>query len=239
MKQRDPLREIMEKPLESLPYSSHPSDAILRDYSHGRLGQSSSFDVAGLQAGNLARWHRAEVTAHLLTCRRCAQIVTQMRAEPSQRRALLDWLLPSREPVPAFARLVMLAQFVIIMGLVGIIYFKPAPFFSSLSPTASVIPSSGIAKTSQQAPSAPHPQALEQSSDPIPQLMQAYPHAIRVVFREDTPMRELTNLMQSVNGILIFMRQDGFVVRLSADEQLESILERLSQSPYILEARKD
>lgn len=239
MKQRDPLREIMEKPLESLPYSSHPSDAILRDYSHGRLGQSGSFDVTGLQTGSLVGWHRAEVTAHLLTCRRCAQIVTQMRAEPSKRKALLDWLIPSREPVPAFARLVMLAQFVIILSLVGIIYFKPAPFFSSLSPTASVIPSSEVTKTSRQVPSAPHPQALEQSSDPIPQLVQSYPQTIRVVFREDTPMHELRNLMQSINGILILVQQRGFVVRLPSDGQLDSVMERLSQSPYIIEARKD
>ncbi len=239
MKHRDPLREIMERPLEPLPYSSHPSDAILRNYSHGRLGQSGSFNVTGLQAGTLARWHRAEVTAHLLTCRRCAHIVAQMRAEPSKRKALLEWLIPSRAPIPAFARLVMLAQFVIIMGLVGIIYFKPAPFFPSLSPTASVIPSSGIAKTSQQIPSAPHPQALEQSSDPIPQLVQSYPQTIHVVFREDTPMHEVRSLMQSINGILILVHQRGFVVRLPSDGQLDSVMERLSQSPYILEARKD
>ncbi len=242
MKQRDPLREIMEKPLEPLPYSSHPSDAILRDYSHGRLGQSGSFDVAGLQAGRLARWHRAEVTAHLLTCRRCAQLVAELRQEPVLRRALLEWLLPQREPVPAFARAVMLVQFVIIVGLVGIIYFKPAPFFPSLSPTASVIPAPEIKKSQEQAPPLPQPQGMitsEAPSDPIPQLIESHPVTVRLALREDTPLRELENLMQSINGILILMRQNGFVVRLSAEEKLESILEKLSRSPYIIEARKD
>jgi anti-sigma factor ChrR (cupin superfamily) len=72
MVKRDPLKEIMGSPLEPIPYSSHPSDAVLRDYIQGRLSQSSSLDVAALQAGRLNTWHRAEVTAHLLTCTRCA-----------------------------------------------------------------------------------------------------------------------------------------------------------------------
>lgn len=244
MIQRDLLKEIVERPLEPLPYSSHPSDVILRDYIKGRLRQRGSFDVAGLQAGNLARWHRAEVTAHLMTCQRCAQLVAELRRELIPRKALLEWLLPMREPVPLFARVVMIAQLVIIVGLVGVIYFKPAPFFSSLNPTASVIPSPEITKPYQQAPQTPHSQGMtptprEQSPGAISQLMQSYPYAIRVVFREDTPMREVTHLIQSVNGVLIFIRQDGFVVRLPSDGQLDSVMEKLSQSPYILEARKD
>jgi hypothetical protein len=86
MVKRDPLKEIMGSPLEPIPYSSHPSDAVLRDYIQGRLSQSSSLDVAALQAGRLSTWHRAEVTAHLLTCTRCAQVVRQLRAEPSPHR---------------------------------------------------------------------------------------------------------------------------------------------------------
>jgi hypothetical protein len=35
------------------------------------------------------------------------------------------------------------------------------------------------------------------------------------------------------------MHSRGFVVRLSRREQLDSVLEKLSQSPYIIEARKD
>lgn len=242
MSERDQLKEIIGAPLGGIAYSSHPSEGVLRDYIAGRLERSRGFDVVGLQSGSLTKWHRAEVTAHLLTCRRCAQLVAELRREPASRRALLEWLLPQREPVPAFARVVMLVQLVIIVGLVGIIYFKPAPFFPSLSPTASVIPSQEIKKSQEQAPPPPQPQGMTTSealSDPIPQLIESHPVTVRLALREDTPLRELENLMQSINGILILMRQNGFVVRLSADEKLESILEKLSRSPYIIEARKD
>ncbi len=245
MAKRDPLKEIMESPIEPRPYSSHPSDAVLRDYAQGRLGQSRSLtDVAALQSGSLNLWHRAEVTAHLLTCPRCAQVVRHLRAEPSPHilQEFFEKLLPSRAPVPTFARVIILAQFAIILCLAGVIYFKPAPFFSSLSPTASVLPSSEITKKpTEQAPPTPHPQGMvvEPPADPMVELMQSHPVTIRVAFREDTPMRELTTLLQSINGILIMMRQGGFVVRLSRDDQLESAIEKLWQSPYILEARKD
>ncbi|MCX8103059.1 MAG: hypothetical protein N3E42_01245 [Candidatus Bipolaricaulota bacterium] len=244
MSEQDQLQEIIGAPIGEIAYSSHPSEGVLREYIAGRLQRSGSFDAVGLRSGSLSTWHRAEITAHLLTCGRCAQRVAQMRAAPSKRKTPLDWLIPAREPVPTFARVVMLAQFALIMGLVGIIYFKPAPFFSSLPPTASVIPSPEIKRTEQQAPQAPHPQGMtlpasEAISDPISQLVESHPLMVRIALREDTPVRELENLMQSVNGILLLVRQGGFVVRLSADERLESILEKLSQSPYIIEARKD
>lgn len=245
MSERDQLKEIIATPVEEIAYSSHPSERVLQEYIAGRLTSSGSFDIVGLQSGSMARWHRAEITAHLLTCQRCAQIVAALREEPRRLRAFLERLIPSREPVPAFARVVMLAQFVIIISLVGVIYFKPAPFFSPLSPAASVIPSQEITKSRQQAPPTPHPQemtppiASEALSDPIPQMVQAHPLTVRIALREETPIRELENLLQSINGILIFTRQNGFVMRLAADEKLESILEKLSQSPYIIEVRKD
>ncbi len=230
MAERDPLKEIIGAPPGEIAYASHPSASVLRDYIAGRLRRRGSFEVSGLQSGNLSRWHRAEITAHLLTCQRCAQLVTALRQEPAR-------FSLARAPVPAFARAVMLVQLVIIIGLVGVIYFKPAPFFSSLSPTASVIPAPEITKTREPAP--PHPQALEQSSDPIPQLVQAYPQTLHVVFHQDTPLRELTHLMQSINGILILVHQGDFVLRLPSDDQVDNIMEKLTQSPYILEVRKD
>ncbi|MCL6641850.1 MAG: hypothetical protein K6T71_00795 [Candidatus Bipolaricaulota bacterium] len=244
MSERDQLKEIIGAPREEIAYSSHPDEGVLRDYIAGRLKRRGGFEVAGLHSGSLTTWHRAEVTAHLLTCPRCAQLVTGLRREPapSRLKSFLQRLLPA--PVPTFARVVMLAQLVIIIGLVGVLYFKPAPFFSALNPTASVIPAQEVTKPHQQAPQTPHPQGLtlpqlEQAADSISQLVQSYPVTIRVSFREDTPARELTTLMQSVNGILILMRQGGFVVRLSGSEQLDSVIEKLSQSPYIIEARKD
>jgi len=244
MAKRDPLKEIIESPIAPRPYSSHPSEVVLRHYVQGRLNQSSSFDVAALQSGSLSLWHRAEVTAHLLTCPRCAQVVRHLRAEPSPRilQAFLEKLWPSRAPVPTFARVIMLAQFAIILCLAGVIYFKPAPFFSTLSPAASVLPSSEITKKpGKPALPTPQPQLQAPPADPMIELMQSHPVAIRISFREDTPMRELTNLLQSVNGILIWMHSGGFVVRLSGNDRLDSVIEKLSQSPYIqdIEARKD
>ncbi|MDW8031540.1 MAG: hypothetical protein RMJ29_06985 [Candidatus Bipolaricaulota bacterium] len=242
MKSRDPLKEILASSLEPIPYSSHPSNAVLRDYIRGRLGRAGSFELAGLQAGSLAHWHRAEVTAHLLTCQRCAHLVAELRQELAPQKTIIRRLLPRIEPVPAFARAVIFAQFVLILGLIGVIYFKPAPFFSPLSPTAAIIPSSGMNKSSQApqpvSPSS-QPQILESPADPIPQMVQAHPLTVRIELREDTPIRELEDLMEEINGILILMRRNGFIVRLSADEKLESVMKTLWQSPYIVEARKD
>ena len=242
MSERDQLKEIIGAPVKELAYSSHPSEGVLQDYIAGRL--RGGFNVTGLQSGN-AR-HRAEVTAHLLTCPQCAQRVRLLRAEPSPNtlQVFLEKLLPRRAPVPTFARVIMLAQFAIILCLAGVLYFKPAPFFSTLKPTASVLPSSEITKKPvEQGPPTPHPQGMviEPPADPVVELVQSHPVTVHVAFREDATMRELTNLLQDVNGILILMRQGGFVVRLSRDDQLESVIEKLSQSPYILEleARKD
>jgi hypothetical protein len=245
MSERDWLEEIIGAPLTSISYESHPADEVLRAYIQGRLDRSGPLDTAGLRAGNLTIWHRAEVTAHLLTCRRCIHLVAELRAAPSvtpapnRLKAFFERLFPTRQPMPAFARSIVIAQFAIILGLVGVIYFKPVPFFPSLNPMASVIPSSEITKPQEPAPQTPQPQALEQPLDPIPQLVQSYPQTIQVVFREDTPMRELTSLMHSVNGILILVHQRGFVVRLPSGDQVDSVMERLMHSPYILEARKD
>lgn len=243
MMQRDPLRQIIESPLKPLPYLSHPSDAILRDYVHGRLSQGGSLDVAGLQGGSMTTWHRAEVTAHLLTCPRCAQVVLEWRREPapSSLRALLQSIRSQREPVPAFARAVMLIQSVLIIGLMAVIYFKPAPFFSPQNPTASI--SQEVKKSHQQSP-APYPQGIapvtsEVPDDPIFPIVRSYPLTVRIALREDTPVQELERLVESINGILILMRRNGFIMRLSSDNHLDSVIEKLSQSPYIREVRKD
>lgn len=157
MSERDQLKEIIEAPREEIVYLSHPDDGVLRDYIAGHLRTGGSFDVVGMQSGNVTRWHRAEVTAHLLTCRRCAQLVAELRREPApnQLKTFLQRLFSAREPVPTFARVVMIAQFVVIVGLIGVIYFKPAPFFSSLNPTTSVI--SQITKTHQPTRRRPSP----------------------------------------------------------------------------------
>lgn len=233
MPDRDSLKEIIRTPIRGISYSSHPTDDTLRDYLAGRLESRAAFDIPELQTASLPKWHRAEVTAHLLTCRRCAQRMAHWRTAPAPNRLKAIW--ERWTPVPAFARFAMVAQFVIIVGLASVIYFKPAPFFSS-SPVASLIP--------PQAPQTPQPQGMtippsESLSDPISQLVQSYPLTIHVTFREDASAREIESLVQSINGMLIFARPSGFMLRLPSGEELDRIVQKLSQSPYIIEARKD
>lgn len=350
MSERDWLEEIIGAPLPSISYESHPADDVLRAYIQGRLDRSGPLDSAGLQAGSLTIWHRAEVTAHLLTCRRCIHLVAELRAAPSvtpapnRLKAFFERLFPTRQPMPAFARSIVIAQFAIILGLVGVIYFKPVPLFPPQNPVASLLPPPEAAKPqvqSPQVPQSPRPQEMAlpsptPSNDPIPQLIQtlqstdletqiqaaealgraddpravealtvalggndprlretasraleqiwqrtetryqqiqrafnnlrargeslqffitdllediseesaehnSYPHTVHVVFREDTPVREIEGLVQSVSGMLVLTDGGGFVIKIpmAAGEQLDSIVQKLSHNPYVIEARKD
>lgn len=350
MSERDWLKEIIGTPLTSISYESHPADDVLRDYIQGRLDRSGPLDTAGLRAGNLTIWHRTGVTAHLLTCRRCVNLVAELRAAPSGTpapnwlKAFFDRLLLKREAVPALARSIMVAQFVIIVGLVGVIYFKPVPLFPPQNPVASILPPPEATKPqlqSPQLPQSPQPQEMAlpsptPSNDPIPQLIQtlqstdvetqiqaaealgraedpravealtvalggndprlretasraleqiwqrtetryqqiqrafndlrargeslqffitdlledipeeseehnSYPHTVHVIFREDTPVREIEGLVQSVSGMLVWTDEGGFVIKIpmAAGKQLDSIVQKLSQNPYVIEARKD
>lgn len=342
MSERDWLKEIIRTPLTSISYESHPADDVLRDYIQGRLDRNGPLDPAGLQAGSLTTWHRAAVTAHLLTCRRCVNLAAELRAAPSVTpastwlKAFFDRLLLKREPVPTLARSIIIAQFVIIVGLVGVIYFKPVSLFTPQKPVASMLPPP---ETTQLQSSQPQEIALPSptpSNDPIPRLIQtlqstdlerqiqaaealgraedpravealtvalggndprlretasraleqiwqrtetryqqiqrafnnlrargeslqffitdllrdipeesaehnSYPHAVHVVFREDTPVREIESLVQSVSGALVLTDEGGFVIKIpmAAGEQLDSIVQKLSHNPYVIEARKD
>ncbi len=333
MSDRDQLREIIGAELQNISYSAHPADDVLRDYVQGRLDRSGPLDIAGLQAGSLTTWHRAEVTAHLLTCRRCVKLVAELRAAPSvtpapnRLKAFFERVLLKREPV--LARSVMIAQFVIIVGLVGVMYFKPVSLFPPQNPPEATKPQSP--QPQEMALPSPPP-----SNDPIPQLIQtlqstdlerqiqaaealgraedpravealtvalggsdprlretasraleqiwqrtetryqqiqrafnnlrargeslqffitdlwgdiseesaehnSYPHTVHVIFREDTPLREIEGLVQSVSGIFVLAGQGQFFIKLpsSTSEQLDNIVKKLSQSPYVVEARKD
>jgi hypothetical protein len=238
MSERDRLKEIIGTPLENFSYASHPMDEVLRKYISGRLDKSGPLGVAELRAGSLKKWHRAEVTAHLLTCRRCTQLVAELRTStvitptPSRLKVFFDRLLPTREPVPTLARSVMIVQFAIILSLVGVIYFKPEPFFSPQSPVASILPPSEATKPHLQSP---QPQGMTLHPP------DSYPHTVHVIFREDTSVREIEGLVQSVSGMLVLTDQSRFVIKLppAAGEQLDSIVQTLSQNPYVIEARKD
>ncbi|MCI2429712.1 HEAT repeat domain-containing protein [Candidatus Acetothermia bacterium] len=136
MTERDWWRVIFGSPIGEFSYEEHPAEETLRAYLGGKLARTNEFSLTILERGRLTG--RAEVTAHLLTCARCAQLVARWRTESPRRswwqilQERLSWQAGRREwqPVPRFARVVMTAQFALILGLSGLLYFKPAPFFS-------------------------------------------------------------------------------------------------------------
>lgn len=134
MADREWWRAIFGSSLRSLSYEAHPSEKILHCYIDGGLERGGRFELAALEQGQPTR--RAEVTAHLLTCQRCADLVASWHAgQRARSRPIREWLSwtagRSAQPLPAFARAVIATQFAVILGLSGLIYFKPQPFFSS------------------------------------------------------------------------------------------------------------
>lgn len=77
--------------VERLEYADHPSEDILRAYvanrlldgpGAGRVGASFRDEQAFEQfaRGRVARWTRPDVSMHILTCARCQQSVSRLRA---------------------------------------------------------------------------------------------------------------------------------------------------------------
>ncbi len=173
MAERDWWPVILGSPIEQFIYEEHPSDETLRRYISGELGHGGQFSITALERGRLST--RAEVTAHLLTCARCAQLVargrTESRTRPKTFKESLNWGAMRRQwqHLPRPARALMTAQFALILGLTGLLYFKPAPLFtyppSLENPVATtVLPP---AKTSQKtsSPERSVPQLIDSSSD--------------------------------------------------------------------------
>lgn len=163
---------ILRSPIEQFIYEEHPSEETLHRYISGELGRGGQFSITALERGWLST--RAEVTAHLLTCARCAQLVARWRTAGRKRSRLkifkewLSWGAVRRQwqPIPRLARALMTAQFALILGLTGLLYFKPAPLFPALpsNPIATtVLPP---AKTSPEtaSPERSAPQAIDSSN---------------------------------------------------------------------------
>jgi len=133
------FREIFGSSIKQIEYPYHPSDEILRAFIVGKLKSNQIFSterVNQLQRGKLNEWSRTEVSAHIMTCRRCSVFVHEFPTKRSTSRSWWPRLVQtlSLEPmrrsislVPTFARVVMVAQFALILALSGAIYFRLQP----------------------------------------------------------------------------------------------------------------
>ncbi|MCS7274050.1 MAG: HEAT repeat domain-containing protein [Candidatus Bipolaricaulota bacterium] len=169
MTEREWWRVIFGSPLGQFNYNGHPHEEVLRAYIAGALPRDTQFSPATLEDGQVT--NRAEVTAHLLTCAQCAQRVARWRIESAPRSR---WQrLPERwswqtlrqewQPVPRLARLVMAAQFAIIIGLSGLLYFKPAPLFSTAPHLENPLATTISPPKEQNTPPSPSPQPSPQT----------------------------------------------------------------------------
>ena len=150
----DFFREIFAQPLAKIEYPYHPSEEILHSYLTGKLQTRQLFSserLIQLQTGRLSDWSRTEASAHIMTCVYCSKRIRTLAEQLSSER--VTWwakvsgtlsLRPIRRlltPVPALARVVMVAQLVVIFALAGVIYFKPTPFFTTEISTTQSEPS--------------------------------------------------------------------------------------------------
>jgi len=81
----DSLREFLGKisTLKPVEYKAHPSDRILIDHLAGKLRKDWHFSdrrFEKLLSGELEDWTHTDVSAHVLTCVRCARRVAHLKS---------------------------------------------------------------------------------------------------------------------------------------------------------------
>lgn len=121
------FEELFSRDPESIHHETHPSEGLLRAYLKGG-------SRAGLGFGGSHRWPRQEMTAHLLTCARCRARFEALRETVPQTLPLQTALhriatsLGERlRPVPRPAIATIAAQFVVIVGLAGLLFYGSLP----------------------------------------------------------------------------------------------------------------
>ena len=190
----DFFREIFAEPLTKIEYPYHPSEEILHSYLTGKLQARQDFSnerLLQLQKGHLSDWSRTEVSTHIMTCVYCSKRIYTLSAQSSERAAWWTKVLEtlslrpirrSMTPMPAFARVIMVAQFVVIFALIGVIYFKPAPFFTTEISTAySETPTTpNIAQDVKKEPQPP-------SQSPLPQTAIRQPAPVTTSTKSTSP----------------------------------------------------
>lgn len=187
----DFFREIFAQPLAKIEYPYHPSEEILHSYLTGKLLARQYFSserLIQLQTGRLSDWSRTEVSTHIMTCVYCSKRIRTLAAQSSEQVAWwtkvletlsLQPLRRSLTPMPGFARIVMAAQFVVIFALIGVIYFKPAPFFTTEISTTQSEPSAipNMTKETMTEPKLPPQATVPQTAlkQPAPVATSASP----------------------------------------------------------------
>lgn len=243
MTEREWWRVILGSSLGELGYQEHPTEEILRAYLSGKLARDTEFSVTALEHGRVTS--RAEVTAHLLTCARCAQLVARWRVESAPRsrwrrlQERLSWqtLRGEWQPVPRLARIVIAAQFVLILGLSGLLYFKPAPFFSEnplITTLSPVKPSSD-----PPAPQEAAPQTIPNvPTDDLERLIAELRDAQSLNRVQAAQLLGESNDPRAIAALSEALRTDDERLRSVAREALQRVQERLfaqaAQLSYLL-----
>ncbi len=134
------FEKLFARDVSELEYVHHPSEEVLRVYLRGYLSREwrdPDSLLSKLQGEAVEEWRHQEVSAHVLTCGRCRQRAHELQTEMSPQGtfwpALQGWLaaLPERlAPVPRPALATMAVEFAIIVGLIGVLFFQPAPLFT-------------------------------------------------------------------------------------------------------------
>ena len=150
------FRELFAKEIEPIQYANHPTDEVLRAYLTRRLPKGwrdPQQHLDSIRHGNVMEsWQRNEVTAHLVTCKRCQMHIEEIRNElsaaPGIVQAFTDAITSFRErfvavPRPALATIGIQSLVIVILG----VFLVSNP--SILGGSAAAFNSTGITGTEQ------------------------------------------------------------------------------------------
>jgi hypothetical protein len=268
--------ELFGQPIDQIEYPYHPSEKTLQLFLANRLRTRPAFSEERrrqLQRGQVADWSRTEVSAHLLTCIRCAERIEQLHQPApttvggwarAKQLLTLGPLRPSAGPLPGLARVIMAAQFIVILSLTGLIYFKPAPLSSSArfaAPAAKTLhsPPSPTAPRSSESPTAgpllgeaqliPVLSKQLESSDPKTQIQAAErlaelgdPRGIEPLLQaysssRDLRVREITK--RALGEIYEKAENDYYQIVQSFSKLKDDIAQQSGQNPGLLSDLSD
>jgi len=175
------FEELFSRDVEMPHHAHHPPKEVLRCYLSGRLSRSWR-GPERLLSDPQGEWRHQEVSAHLISCRRCREEFHTLKASKfklwrqhiwSAGRALRGRL--AQVPRPALATIAV--QSLIIAALTALLFVQPAPLFPQ---PEEVPPAAAVAGASEEAAPAevgeaalPEPlaQAIQTlTEDPNPQV---------------------------------------------------------------------
>lgn len=255
--QEEFFRKLFVADLEEIEYVHHPSDEVLRAYLSGYLSRQwrdPESLLSRMKGGSPGEWRHQEASAHLLTCGPCRERAHVLQAEMSEQHSLwkrLDqWLTLLRErlaPVPRPALATMAVEFVVIVGLVGLLFFQPTPLFTRSTTlggavtTASAIPERSLemagvlpllaAQAMQTLKQDPNPQtrlAAAQSLEPYAGLQLVEPLVQVLDSEQYQPVRQV--LVRVISSSFV-RTKDQFT---TASQMYERIRVRYAQDFQIL-----